>query len=60
MATPVSHRRGRLAALRRLGDNPHVYNIFVLSILACGILLMVLPAELLSFKPAEVGTEGRL
>jgi 3-dehydroquinate synthetase len=34
-----------------------VYNAFVLSILAGGILLMVLPSELLAFKPAEVGGE---
>ncbi|EFN59045.1 hypothetical protein CHLNCDRAFT_56692 [Chlorella variabilis] len=52
MATPAS-RRGLAGPLKRWAANPLVYNLFVLSIFGGGVLLMVLPAELLTFKAPE-------
>lgn len=57
MATPAS-RRGLAGPLKRWAANPLVYNLFVLSIFGGGVLLMVLPAELLTFKAPEKGESG--
>lgn len=43
----------RRPGLRAWLAQPHVYNLLVLSIFFGGILLMVLPAELISYKAPE-------
>lgn len=55
MASPAPGGRGQRAqALKRfLSTNKSAYNALVLAIFFGGILLMVLPAELLTFAPRE-------
>ena len=51
--TPSATRKNRWRVARRWLSSPAAYNALVLGIFACGVLLMVLPAELLSFKAPE-------
>lgn len=55
MASPAPGGRGRSAraALKHLRNKPGLYNALVVAIFIGGVLLMVLPSELLTFKPKE-------
>ncbi len=54
MASPAPGRgRGPQALKRFLQTNKQFYNLLVLAIFFGGILLMVLPAELLKFAPKD-------
>lgn len=48
--------RSTFAGLRRWAQQPAVYNTLVISIFIGGVLLMSLPAELLSYEAPEKAT----
>ena len=53
MATPAPRGSRLSQAIRRLSQNKLYYNAFVLLLAVLGLLLMVLPAKLLTWEPED-------